>query len=145
MNGRGIGPNADFERLRAHIRQRIAIEDCGYRSPCWVWQSGINGSGYGTGRPAGCGFVLIHRLSFQVFKGEIGEGRTIDHLCRNRACCNPDHLEAVSPKENNWRALRPYYLRNSEKAAANAGGGGVETATAFAQDTMSLTHRGESV
>lgn len=45
-----------------------------------------------------------HREAFLSFKGDIPEGLEIDHLCRNRACCNPDHLEAVTHRENCMRA-----------------------------------------
>jgi len=41
-----------------------------------------------------------HRLSWVLSRGEIPEGLTLDHLCRNRACINPDHLEVVSTRIN---------------------------------------------
>lgn len=42
----------------------------------------------------------VHRTSYEVFRGPIPVGLVIDHLCRNRLCCNPDHLEAVTFREN---------------------------------------------
>lgn len=68
-------------------------------SGCWNWLGGLAGRGYGTfwdgARP-----VYAHRFSYEVHKGPIPEGLTVDHLCRNPRCVNPDHLEAVTLREN---------------------------------------------
>lgn len=66
---------------------------------CWEWIGAKYPLGYGAfslnGRPVGA-----HRYSYQRFVGEIPVGLQIDHLCRNPACCNPSHLEAVTQREN---------------------------------------------
>lgn len=47
----------------------------------------------------------VHRFSYILYKGDIGDGLTVDHLCNNSACCNPDHLELVTHQENVRRGV----------------------------------------
>ncbi len=69
---------------------------------CWNWQGHIDKHGYGTCRWAGTRFA--HRAVFLILSGPIPKGDEIDHLCKNRRCVNPSHLEAVSASENRRRA-----------------------------------------
>ncbi len=72
---------------------------------CWEWPKERDPCGYG--RMGWKGKVeFVHRVAYEMFKGPIPEGLEIDHLCSNRACFNPDHLEAVSRTENNRRKRR---------------------------------------
>lgn len=79
---------------------------------CWQWIAANNGEGYGrywhNGRLTG-----PHRVAYETLVGPIPEGLELDHLCRNTACVNPEHLEPVDRYENARRAgaFRPESLR----------------------------------
>lgn len=78
---------------------------------CWLWQGSIGNHGYGIyGKPQ----VLAHRRAYEVLVAEIPAGKTLDHLCRNRLCVNPEHLEPVSLVENVMRGESPP-ARNARK------------------------------
>lgn len=62
---------------------------------------------------------LTHRISYFIYKGEIPEGLTIDHLCQNTWCQNPDHLEAVSVLENSKRYIQTKRGERKWQPAAN--------------------------
>lgn len=72
---------------------------------CWEWQASKNSKGYGQFFFEGNKSGRAHRYSYIFYKGKIPQGNTIDHLCRNRICVNPDHLEAVSNRENVLRGI----------------------------------------
>lgn len=61
---------------------------------CWLWTAGtVRGYGFFQKNYA-------HRISYEISKGKIPDGLTLDHLCRNKLCVNPDHLEPVTASEN---------------------------------------------
>jgi hypothetical protein len=83
---------------------------------CWVWQGCRDRDGYGRFYSHTEGGkkrrMHAHRFAYEQCRGAIPAGLVLDHLCRNRACCNPAHLEIVSHRVNN--------LRGESFAARNA-------------------------
>jgi len=70
------------------------------KTGCWEWVKDITWGGYGSKNGRGA-----HRVYYERYKGEIPKGLEIDHLCRNRKCVNPEHLEAVTKAVNQRRGL----------------------------------------
>lgn len=71
---------------------------------CWNWTASLSDRGYGLFRFDGK-TSRAHRVSYILAFGSIGGDLVIDHLCKNRRCVNPDHLELVSQAENIMRGL----------------------------------------
>lgn len=84
---------------------------------CWHWLSttgGQPGRTYGTISVAG-GMWYAHRVAWELLVGPIPEDMTIDHLCRNRYCVNPDHMELVTRAENVRRGETAAVRRNRNR------------------------------
>jgi hypothetical protein len=87
--------------------------------PCWEW--------IGTRKPDGYGDFwlhgprLAHRVAWESLVGPIPDGFQLDHLCRNRSCVNPAHLEVVTPRENYLRQPEHIGTRQAAKTHCPAG------------------------
>lgn len=82
------------------IRKRIGEPDA---NGCWPWRGRKNPKGYGQLAIHGA-IEPAHRAVYELLVGPIPPERELDHLCRNRSCVNPAHLEPVSHRENTLRS-----------------------------------------
>lgn len=88
-------------------------------SGCWLWSGALTYNGYGRigfpGKPSGG--VYTHRITYELYVGDIPKGMEIDHKCRVRSCVNPLHLEVVSHAEN----MRRRELHREVRIVCNKG------------------------
>jgi len=90
---------------------RILVQDQGFESPCWIWLLSRNAGGYGRAADGKGGVKLAHCLAWEKENGRPKpEGLDLDHICRVKECCNPDHLEPVTRRENLLRRVKRHAL-----------------------------------
>ena len=86
-------------------------------SGCWEYTGRLNVQGYGQisrrFKDGKAKQLLAHRYTYIFMIGEIPDGLFLDHLCRNRKCCNPAHLELVTKRQNTLRGIPGMGVRES--------------------------------
>ncbi len=89
-----------------HLHSKSFMDyDIDPNSGCWIWQRAVHTNGYGH-IWADNKHQRAHRVYYERYRGAIPVGMVLDHLCRNKKCVNPYHLEVVTQKENIQRAFR---------------------------------------
>lgn len=109
--GRLVSPRALPDRERFMCYVEVVGE-------CWEWVGTRSRKGYGR-FSVNAKRVAAHRFAYEEFVGHIPDGLEIDHLCRNRSCVNPKHLEPVTHKENVLRSpVNPIAIAASKTTCA---------------------------
>lgn len=101
------------------LKDRTTPNDRG----CWLWANYVRSDGYAVAAvrtEAGVKARYVHRLAFEAAFGPVPDGLHLDHLCRNRHCLNPLHLDPVTPRENTLRGVSPLAI-NAAKTICKHG------------------------
>lgn len=107
------GPQRGPNKIPAEQKFWMRVDRRG-PDECWPWLGGKCKSGYGMMRKSYFGIVVAHRIAYTLCVGPVADDLELDHLCRNRGCVNPAHLEPVPPKVNNHRGVGAA-ARNAKK------------------------------
>ncbi len=93
------------DEIIAKVLRNVKVDP---ETGCWIWQGGTSGNGRGGGygrvwvQGQAC---AVHIVTYTHYHGYIPGKLHVDHVCRNRLCCNPAHLEAVTASENQRRRV----------------------------------------
>jgi len=105
---------SDIERFMAKVDKQ--------ENGCWLWTGAKDRGGYGEFHILINGqkkMEIAHRFSYEHFVAKLQGKQVIDHLCRNRGCVNPQHLEAVSTHENIMRGIGLASINSSKTHCKN--------------------------
>lgn len=112
--------------LAERLMEKVRVTDAG----CWEWIGTRDQRGYGMIFRGNCGsatasmgrgsWLRAHRVSYELHVGAIPNGLQLDHLCRNKWCVNPLHLEPVTSRQNTLRGEAPA-AQNARKTSCDRG------------------------
>jgi len=128
-------------RQRAERLKRTKVEE-DLQTGCWLWLGALTSTGYGTvnvivdGKRSN---TTAHRLFHVAYTGDIPHGETVHHKCGSRACVNPDHLEAISQREN----MAEMFERQALHATIDHAERTMEGMEDALRDAFSQDHEGE--
>lgn len=95
-----LGAGHEITTLPMRVREKILVKTVNPAYPnCWTWQAFCY-KGYGRLSHKDFKTEKAHRIVYQLLRGVISDDLTIDHLCKNKSCVNPEHLEPVTFLEN---------------------------------------------
>jgi hypothetical protein len=96
-----------MKSVEARFMEKVSIDP---NSGCWLWTGALDSDGYGNFRVGSVKdgtrrVVSSYKWAYENYVGMVPEGLELDHLCRVRKCCNPEHLEPVTRSVNQLRGL----------------------------------------
>lgn len=117
------------------IKNNTVISNTG----CWEWQKSCNSAGYGQ-LTENKKYWLAHRYAYTC-TNTLRDEDVVRHLCHNTKCCNPDHLE-VGTHRNNWEDSKDLHLKSAEKRRKKWNIGGIEYNTVREASQRTGLHQG---
>ncbi len=98
------GGSVDAAPILGHLPANLANRILLSAEGCWLFTGATQSRGYGSVGIGNKRTALAHRVAYEAIVGPIPDGMTIDHLCLNKTCLNPEHMEIVTRAENTRRA-----------------------------------------
>lgn len=122
---------------------QYTVQDCGYKTPCWIWKGrACRGQGYASAKHR-----RAHVIYYELRFGPVPPGLELDHLCEQKRCVNPDHLEPVTHAENVRRGRHTKLTIEKAREIRRLAASGIMTFEQIGQQfgclaaTVSMIHR----